>query len=275
MFLFSAEHFLNELERFEPDVVAASRHVVAKGRYDLDFFRLDEDAFKSSPAISLDYALMERTDKAVVVPANMGWSDVGSWISLWEIGPKDDRGNVVVGDVVIDGVRNSYVRTDGDHLVAALGVEDIILVVSDDVVLAAARDKAQDVKGLVEALVREGRSEPAAHRQIHRPWGSYRTLRAGPRFQVKELTLKPEARLSLQMHHHRAEHWVVVSGTARVTRGEETFLLRENQSTYIPLGVRHRLENPGTVPLHLIEVQSGGYIGEDDIVRFDDSYGRT
>jgi len=208
------------------------------------------------------------------VPAAMGWNDVGAWGALWEVGAKDGAGNVVIGDVMVDDVRNSYVRCEDGKLVAALGLDDIVLVVTDDAVLAASRERSQDVKRIVERLKLSNRPEADVHTKVYRPWGTYQSVDAGARFQVKRLIVKPGAKLSAQMHHHRAEHWVVVHGTAKVLRGEETVLLSENQSIYIPIGTVHRLENPGKVPLHLIEVQSGSYLGEDDIVRFQDDYGR-
>jgi mannose-1-phosphate guanylyltransferase/mannose-6-phosphate isomerase len=217
---------------------------------------------------------MEHTRRAAVVPVSMGWSDVGSWDALWEIGRKDESGNVVEGDVLAEDVSNSYIRAESG-LVAALGVEDLVVVAMPDVVLVAQRNRAQDIKKIVARLERDGRSELTAHRVVHRPWGSYASIHAGARVQVKHITVKPGAKLSLQMHHHRAEHWVVVHGTARVIRGDEQITLFEDQSTYIPMGTPHRLENPGKIPLHLIEVQSGSYLGEDDIVRFEDTYGRS
>jgi mannose-1-phosphate guanylyltransferase/mannose-1-phosphate guanylyltransferase/mannose-6-phosphate isomerase len=274
MFLFPAALALAELERFEPELVAACRNAVAGLARDLDFLRLPRDAFAAAPAKSIDYALMEKTDKAAVVPAELGWSDVGSWSALWDIGKKDERGNVAMGDVIVLDAKNSYIRSE-DRLVAAIGVEDLIVVATDDVVLVLPRDRAQDVKGLVDKLRASNRSEPAFHPRVYRPWGYYQTVHDGDRFQVKRITVKPGAQLSMQMHHHRAEHWIIVNGTARVTCGERTFLLSENESTYIPIGSKHRLENPGKVPLNLIEVQSGGYLGEDDIVRFEDQYGRA
>lgn len=273
MFLFSARRYLEELERFEPAMLAACRRALAEGRDDLDFFRLGEAAFGACAAKSIDYAVMERTAHAAVVPADLGWNDIGSWSALWEIGAKDADGNTLQGDVVTRDVTGSYIRADG-LLVAALGLENAVIVVTDDAVLATTRDRAQDVRLLVEDLKRRKRSEPDSHTTVYRPWGHYRTVDVGPAFQVKHLMVKPGAKLSLQLHNRRAEHWVVVSGTARVTRGDEVQTLGENQSTYIPLGTKHRLENPGDVPLRVIEVQSGSYLGEDDIVRFDDVYGR-
>jgi len=275
MFLFPAKLFLSELERFEPAVLAAARAALVAGSRDLDFFRLDKDAFAASPGTSIDYAVMERTEQAAVVAADMGWTDVGAWSALWDVGTKDPDGNVRLGDVLMHDTRNSYVRSDCDALVALVGLDDTIVVATDDAILVAARDRVQDVKVLVEQLKRDGRTEPLTHRRVHRPWGFYQSIHSGDRFQVKRLTVAPGARLSLQKHFHRAEHWVVVNGTALVTRGEEEILLRENESVYIPLGTVHRLENPGKVPLNLIEVQSGSYLGEDDIVRIDDTYGRA
>ena len=274
MFLFSARALLGEMKRLEPKMLAACEAAVARGRGDMDFFRLDEASFEASPAQSIDYAIMEKTSHAAVVPVDMGWSDVGSWQSLWDITAKNDAGNATQGDVMVEGVRNSYLRSDGP-LVAAVGVEDLVVVATTDAVLVAHRDATQDVKRVVDALEKAGREQHVQHRKVYRPWGSYESIDTGERFQVKRIVVNPGAKLSLQMHHHRAEHWVVVSGTARVVCGEKEFLLQENESTFIPLGTRHRLENPGKVPLHLIEVQSGTYLGEDDIVRFEDTYGRT
>ncbi|MBP2232948.1 mannose-1-phosphate guanylyltransferase/mannose-1-phosphate guanylyltransferase/mannose-6-phosphate isomerase [Azospirillum agricola] len=274
MFLFPAALLLAELERHAPAVVAAGREALEKGVSDLDFFRLDTDAFAKAPGISIDYAVMERTDRAAVVPCDIGWTDVGAWSALWDVGVKDDQGNVVVGDVLLDGARDCYVRSD-NHLTAVVGVENAVVVVVDDAVLVADRDHAQDVKRIVDRLKASGRGESVNHRKVHRPWGAYQSLHTGERFQVKSLTIAPGSRLSLQKHHHRAEHWVVVNGTALVTRDAEQVLVYENQSIYIPIGTIHRLENPGKVPLTIIEVQSGSYLGEDDIVRLEDSYGRN
>jgi mannose-1-phosphate guanylyltransferase/mannose-6-phosphate isomerase len=274
MFLFRADRYLAELERHHPAIVETCRRALAGAAADLEFLRLDAAAFAGCPSESIDYAVMERTDNAMVVPAAMGWNDIGSWDALWEVGTKDDAGNVVIGDVLVEDVRGSYVRCADGKLVAALGLDDIVLVVTDDAVLAASRERAQDVKRLVERLKLSNRPEADAHTKVYRPWGSYQSVDAGARFQVKRLIVNPGAKLSAQMHHHRAEHWVVVHGTAKVLRGEETVLLSENQSIYIPIGTVHRLENPGKVPLHLIEVQSGSYLGEDDIVRLQDDYGR-
>ncbi len=274
MFLFPAAKLLDELERHAPAVLAAARRAVEEGSADLDFFRLGEDAFAQAPSISIDYAVMEKTDSAVVVPCDLGWTDVGAWSALWEIGDKDTAGNVAIGDVALEAARNCYVRSEG-HLTALVGIEDTVVVVTDDAVLVAGKDKVQDVKAVVERLKRAGRPEPTIHRKVHRPWGSYQGVHAGDRFQVKCLTIAPGAQLSLQKHHHRAEHWVVVQGTALVTRNTEQIYVYENESIYIPIGAPHRLQNPGKVPLSIIEVQSGSYLGEDDIVRIEDSYGRN
>ena len=274
MFLFPVTKVLAELERFEPQVVAACRQALIGATSDLDFCRLEPLAFASAPSISIDYAVMERTESAVTVPADIGWTDVGAWSALWEIGAKDDHGNVEIGDVLSHDSHNCYIRSEG-MLTTAVGLEDTVIVVTDDAVMVAARDKVGEIKGLVEDMKRRGRNEPINHRKVHRPWGFYRGLHDGDRFQVKRLTVNPGAKLSLQLHYHRAEHWVVVNGTALITRGDEQVLLRENESVFIPLGTPHRLENPGRVPLDLIEVQSGAYLGEDDIVRLGDTYGRA
>ena len=274
IFMFRASRYLEELERLHPDMMAACERAVERGVRDLDFFRLDGDAFAAAPQGSIDTALMEKTKAAAVVPVEMGWSDVGSWATLWEIGEKDDAGNVVLGESSIIDVRNSYIRGEGP-LVAAIGVEDVVVIATRDAVLVVSRDRAQDVKMLVERLKADDWPEYHSHTTVYRPWGSYQTIDTGERFQVKRITINPGAELSLQMHHHRSEHWVVIKGTARVTRGEEKFLLEENQSTFIPVGAVHRLENPGETPLELIEVQSGDYLGEDDIVRLEDRYGRN
>ncbi|MFL9923671.1 mannose-1-phosphate guanylyltransferase/mannose-6-phosphate isomerase [Herbaspirillum lusitanum] len=274
MFLFKARDYLNELKEYRPQISAAVEEAVAKAYVDLDFCRLDEVAFAASPSESIDYAVMENTRRAVVVPADIGWSDVGSWSALWEVLPGDEAGNVVRGDVYLDQVANTLVRAES-RMVAVLGVEDLIVVETDDAVLIAHKDKVQDVKGIVDNLKSKKRTEHIHHKRVYRPWGSYESVDSGERFQVKRITVKPGEKLSLQMHHHRAEHWVVVSGAALVTRGEEVKLLSENESIYLPIGVTHRLENPGKLPLHLIEVQSGSYLGEDDIVRFEDIYKRA
>jgi len=274
MFLFSGRLFLEELAAFEPAIAEAARASVAAARRDLDFVRLDDASFKASPGKSIDYAVMEKTKRAAVVPASLGWSDVGAWSALWDIGVRDGAGNVIGGDVIALDTKHSYLRTSDGTLLATIGLDNVVVVVTRDVVLAMAKDRAQDVKMIVDELKKRGRSEAVTHTVVHRPWGSYQTVDLGPRFQVKRIIVKVGAKISLQKHAKRAEHWVVVSGTARVTRDEDSIVLRENMSTYIPVGAVHRLENIGSEPLHLIEVQSGGYLGEDDIVRLEDSYGR-
>jgi len=274
MFLFKAGLFLDELERFEPGLLSTCREAFAKGRKDLDFFRLDAESFAKAKTISIDYAVMERTDKAAVVPVEMGWRDIGSWEALWTAASRDDLGNATKGDVLHHGSRNSYLRSEGP-LVAAVGLDDMVVVATTDAVLVSHKSASQDVKRIVEQLERSGRELHTTHRKVYRPWGSYEGIDSGQNFQVKHITVNPGAKLSLQMHHKRAEHWIVVSGTAQVTCGDKVYPLEENQSTYIPLGEKHRLENLGPEPLHLIEVQSGSYLGEDDIVRFEDTYGRN
>ena len=274
MFVFTASTLLAELAAHAPAVLDAVRKAVAARKTDLDFIRLDPEAFAACPSISLDYAVAERTAHAAVVPAELGWSDVGSWTALWELGAKDAAGNVVLGDAVLAGAENCYVRSDG-MLVAVVGLKDAVVVVTKDAVLAADRAHAQAVKPLVDRLRAAGRKEAVAHNRAYRPWGFYESLIAGERFQVKRIVVAPGRKLSLQKHFHRAEHWVVVSGSALVTRDAETLLVHENESVYLPLGCVHRLENPGKIPLTLIEVQSGAYLGEDDIVRLEDTYGRT
>lgn len=271
IFLMPAAFYLEELRRLQPAMVDACERAIAEGRHDLDFFRLDSTAFGRAPNLSIDHAVMEHAEHAAMVPVEMGWSDIGSWRSLREVKNRDEAGNVTEGDVVLDRVRNSYVRGDG-HLIAAIGIEDLIVVATDDVVLVADSEYSADVGKLVTRL--RNRPERLHHKKVYRPWGFYQTVDIGERFQVKRIMVKPGAKLSLQMHHHRAEHWVVVSGTALTTCNGETRLLHENEATYIPVGATHRLENPGKVPVHLIEVQSGAYLGEDDIIRFDDNYGR-
>jgi mannose-1-phosphate guanylyltransferase/mannose-6-phosphate isomerase len=274
IFLFRAGAFLREVESLAPEIFSACQAAVERGSHDGDFFRLEAEAFRRAPDLSIDYAVMEKTSAAVVIPVEMGWSDVGSWSALWEIAGKDGSGNVVEGDAVLHEVRDTYLRSDGP-LLAAIGVSDMVVVATEDAVLVAPRERAQEVRAIVDRLKASGRTEHETHRLVHRPWGSYRTISLGDRFQVKEIIVKPGASLSLQKHHHRAEHWVVVEGTASVVRGEETLLLHENQSVFIPLGTKHRLSNPGKLQLRLIEVQSGSYLGEDDIVRFEDNYGRA
>ncbi|AKU22023.1 mannose-1-phosphate guanylyltransferase/mannose-6-phosphate isomerase [Massilia sp. NR 4-1] len=274
MFLFRADAYLKELTAFQPAIAGAAEQAVAKDYRDLDFCRLDEAAFTACPSDSIDYAVMEHTRHAVVVPASIGWSDVGSWSALWEVQPGDAQGNVTRGDVYLDNVSGSLVRAES-RIVAVVGVQDLVVVETNDAVLVAHKDQVQRVKQIVEHLKDKDRTEHLHHTKVYRPWGCYEGIDIGERFQVKRITVNPGGKLSLQMHHHRAEHWVVVSGTARVTCGDKVSLLTENESTFIPIGMNHRLENPGKVPLHLIEVQSGSYLGEDDIVRFEDVYQRT
>ncbi len=274
MFLLRADIYLSELETFAPAMLAAVRDALAKARTDLDFMRLDVEAFKTCPSDSIDYAVMEHTTRGVVVPLDCGWSDVGSWSSLWDVEAKDGQSNATSGDVLLHDTDNTYVRAES-RLVATVGVSDLIVVETSDAVLVANKSRVQDVKHIVTALKKQARSEAILHKRVYRPWGSYESLVAAGRFQVKRIVVNPGQQLSLQMHHHRAEHWIVVSGTAKVTCGETEFMLSEDQSTYIPLGNRHRLSNPGVIPLEIIEVQTGSYLGEDDIVRFQDVYGRS
>jgi mannose-1-phosphate guanylyltransferase/mannose-6-phosphate isomerase len=273
IFLLPAALYLRELERLKPALLDTCRAAVAKSKRDLDFVRLDKDEFAKAENISIDYAVMEHTPLAAVVPTEMGWNDVGTWDALWQIGHKDNAGNLATGDVLVEDSRNNLLRAESGML-AVLGVEDMVVVVTSDVVMVAKRDRAQDIKQLVARLENAGRTELKTHPLVHRPWGTYCSIHAGERVQVKHIMVKPGAKLSLQKHHHRAEHWVIVAGTARVTRDNEETILYEDQSTYIPMGTVHRLENPGKIPLHLIEVQSGSYLGEDDIVRIEDTYGR-
>lgn len=273
MFMFRASRFIEELRTHRPEIVTQCVAAIAGAKADLDFIRVDAQAFEECPSDSIDYAVMENTAHAWVVPLDAGWSDVGSWASLHDACDPDSAGNVTVGDVLLEDATNCYLYSES-RLVAAVGLADCVVVETKDAVLVAPRDRVQEVKKLVDRLKADGRYETSLHREVFRPWGSYDSVDQGERFQVKRITVKPGAKLSLQMHHHRAEHWIVVKGTARVTAGDETFLLGENESTYIPMGTTHRLENPGKVPLHLIEVQSGSYLGEDDIVRFEDTYGR-
>jgi mannose-1-phosphate guanylyltransferase/mannose-6-phosphate isomerase len=273
MFLFRAADFLNELQTLRPDILEASRAALDAATLDLDFVRLDPAAFEACPSESVDYAVMENTHCAAVIPADIAWNDIGSWTSLWDVAEKDAQGNAIRGDVMLENARNNFVRAE-TRMVALLGVSDLVVVETADVVLVAQKDQVQDVKKLVDRLKAENRCEHLVHKQVYRPWGWYEGIDEGDRFQVKRIMVKPGEKLSLQMHHHRAEHWIVVSGTASVTCGEAVMLLTENQSTYIPLGTSHRLENPGKIDLHMIEVQSGSYLGEDDIVRFEDIYKR-
>jgi mannose-1-phosphate guanylyltransferase len=274
IFLFRARAFLRELEKFAPEMLQACREAVEGGSHDGEFFRFEAEAFRCAPALAVDYAVMEKTESAVVVPVEMGWSDVGSWAALWEVAEKDPSGNVVEGDAILEDVKDTYIRSEGP-LVAGIGISGMVVVSTEDAVLVAPKNRAQEVRAIVDRLKLAGRAEHDTHRLVHRPWGSYRTISLGDRYQVKEIIVKPGASLSLQMHHHRAEHWVVVEGTASVIRGDEQLLLHENQSIFIPLGARHRLANPGKLNLRLIEVQSGSYLGEDDILRFEDTYGRA
>ncbi len=284
MFLMKASTWLHAVDQFNPEMLEQCQSAYDNGTADLDFYRVDGDSFSACPSDSIDYAVMEklgntkkdakRIFKGVVVPLDSGWSDIGAWSALWEVGNQNSEGNVLEGDVLLHDVNNSLIKAD-HRLVAAVGLNDLIVIETADAVLVANKSNAQDVKKIVDILKAQNREERVYHRQVSRPWGSYEGVTAGDRFQVKQIVVNPGAKLSLQMHHHRAEHWIVVKGTARVTRGDDTFLLSENESTYIPLGITHRLENPGTLPLEIIEVQSGSYLGEDDIVRFEDKYGRS
>lgn len=273
MFLFKASRYLEELAKHNPAILESTRKAWAAAARDTDFVRLDKQTFSQVPSDSIDYAVMEKTDAAAVVPLEAGWSDVGSWTALREVSNQDADGNAHHGDVIAIDCRNTFAY--GDRLIAMIGLEDVVVVETNDAVLVGKSEYMQQVKDVVARLKSEGRSEATWHRKVYRPWGAYDSIDNGERFQVKRITVKPGGTLSLQMHHHRAEHWIVVSGTAEVTRGDEVLLLAENQSTYIPLGVTHRLRNPGKLPLELIEVQSGSYLGEDDIVRFEDTYGRA
>jgi mannose-1-phosphate guanylyltransferase/mannose-6-phosphate isomerase len=273
MFLFRARRYLEELEKFAPDMAASCRASFTGAVHDLDFTRVDPVAFRDCRSESIDYAVMEKTSDAVMVPLQAGWSDVGNWTSLHEVTPHDAQGNALLGDVMVEDTHDSYLYS-ASRLVATVGLRDHVVIETKDAVLVAPKDRVQDVKKLVARLKAAGRYEHSLHREVFRPWGSYDSIDLGERFQVKRLKVHPGGVMSLQRHHHRAEHWVVVSGTARITRGEETYLLEENQSTYIPLGVTHRIENPGRIALHIIEVQTGSYLGEDDIERLEDRYGR-
>jgi len=274
MFLFRADRYLAELEKHRPDILEACQAAFSGREADLDFIRVSKEAFQACPDDSIDYAVMEKTEDAVVVPMDAGWSDVGSWSTLWEIQPRDANDNVCIGDVVLEDTSGCYFHSEG-RLIASLGLKDHVVVETDDVVLVADRHRVQDVKKLVSQLKAADRPEARLHRKVHRPWGTYEGVAMGERFQVKRICVNPGASLSLQKHHHRAEHWIVVKGTAMVNRGDDELMLTEDQSTYIPLGVTHRLTNPGRIPLELIEVQTGSYLGEDDIVRFQDTYNRV
>jgi len=273
IFLFGARTFLDEMERFEPAMLAHCKKAIAGAKHDLDFLRLDADAFGLIKANSIDYAVMEKTDRGAVMPVEMGWSDVGSWTALWDLGRKDRDGNVALGNVTTSTVTGSYLRSEGP-LLTVVGLSDVVAVATKDAVLVTSKALSQDVKTLVAELDRKGMSEIKTHSTVYRPWGSYQCIDGADGFQVKRIIVKPGQKLSLQKHARRAEHWVIVRGTARITRDNQVFELFANQSTYIPLGAVHRLENPGNDPLHLIEVQSGDYLGEDDIVRIEDTYGR-
>jgi len=273
MFLFSACQYLDELAQLQPEIYQCTRSAMQHIQSDMDFIRVDAEVFKDCPSDSIDYAVMEKTDHAMVVPLDAGWNDIGSWSSLWEVNDKDEQGNSVHGDVMLFDAYNNLAMSES-RLLAAVGVDDLIIVETKDAVMVASKDKSQEVKEIVERLKAENREESNFHRVVYRPWGCFDSVEEADRFKVKRISVKPGAKLSLQMHHHRAEHWIVVSGTARVQRGEETMLLSENESTYIHIGQKHSLENPGKVPLELIEIQTGSYLGEDDIVRFEDKYGR-
>lgn len=273
IFMMTAARWLEEIRRFRPDIADACMTAWHGGKRDMDFLRIDKESFGHCPGESIDYAVMEKTDNAVVIPLDAGWSDIGAWSSLWSVSQRDTDGNVQQGDVLALDTHNALLIAQ-HRFVAVVGLEDVIVVETADAVLVVHKDKAQDVKTIVSRLKETKRSEHISHRKVYRPWGAYEGVDVGERFQVKRITVNSGAALSLQMHHHRAEHWIVVKGTARVTRGDDVFLLTENQSTYIPLGTKHRLENPGATPLEMIEVQSGGYLGEDDIVRFEDKYNR-
>lgn len=274
MFVFRASRYLEELTRYQPEIVAACRKAVEFAQKDLDFIRLDSQAYATSPDKAIDYAVMERTERACVVAMEAGWSDIGSWASVWEVADKDTDNNATQGDVMLQDCEDCLVHGT-TRLITAVGMRNTVIVETADALLIMDTERAQDTKKLVEKLTKTKRSEASQHREVSRPWGSYDSIGSGKRFQVKRITVKPGAKLSLQMHHHRAEHWVVVKGTAKITNAEQDFLLTENQSTYIPVGVVHSLENPGKIPLELIEIQSGAYLGEDDIVRLQDRYGRT
>lgn len=274
MFLIKASRYLQELEKYCPEISAACKKALENTTSDNDFIRLDTDAFKLCPDESIDYAVMEHTTEAVVVPLDAGWNDIGAWSALWEVNDKDEHGNTTHGDSILQDTTNSLIH-GGERLVTTIGLDNVVIVDTKDALLVASKDKVQDVKQIVEQLKIEKRTEYKIHREVYRPWGKYDSIDNGKRYQVKRITVNPGEKLSIQMHHHRAEHWIVVSGTAKVTNGENTFLVTENESTYIPIGVVHALENPGKMPLEMIEVQSGSYLGEDDIVRFEDRYGRT
>lgn len=274
IFLFKASTMLAELERLHPAILSGCKTALNNAKQDLDFLRLDSKAIISDASLSIDYAVMEHTPHAVVVPVDMAWSDVGSWDSLWTISNKNQDGNVIIGDVMTQNVKNAYIRTD-NQLVSVLGLEDVIVVATEDAILVANKNQVHQIKAIIEQLKHSNRQELKSHRRVYRPWGYYQHIDLGERFQVKRIVVKPEQKTSTQIHYHRSEHWVVVEGIAKVTRGDETLLIHENESVYLPMGMKHRIENPGKIPLHLIEVQSGSYLGEDDIVRIEDVYGRA
>jgi len=274
MFAFKVDTFLSELEKFNPKMLACCKQALKAAKVDLDFVRLDKEIFSTCPADSIDYAVMEKTDKAVVIPLDAGWNDVGSWSALWDVTDKDAFGNAISGDVLTVDTHNSFIHAQS-KLVAVVGAHDLVVVETDDAVMISPKDRVQEVKEIVAQLKALGRSEANIHRKAYRPWGHYDLVDTGERHQTKRIVVKPGAKLSVQKHHHRAEHWVVVKGTALVTKGEEKLLITENESIYIPLGIVHCLENPGVIPLEIVEVQSGSYLGEDDIVRFVDQYGRV
>ena len=282
MFMMKASSWLDEMQRLQQPMLASCKEAFDKGESDRDFYRVDREIFSTCPSDSIDYAVMEKitgqagntAHPAAVIPLDAGWSDVGVWSTLWDVGEKDEAGNVIKGDVYAFNTSNSLLFSDKRHI-SSIGLDDVVVVETADAVLVAHKDHAQDVKLVVNRLKAEQRSEHLNHQLVYRPWGSYECIDCGERFQVKRITVNPGACLSLQLHHHRAEHWIVVKGTAQVTRGDDVFLVTENESTYIPLGVKHRLENKGAIPLEMIEVQSGSYLGEDDIVRFEDVYGRN
>jgi mannose-1-phosphate guanylyltransferase/mannose-6-phosphate isomerase len=274
MFLFKASRYLEELKKHSPEILLACEQSMEESTPDMDFVRVNIEAFQRCPDDSIDYAVMEKTDSSMVIPMDAGWSDVGSWSALWEVSKKDENNNVIIGDVISVNSANNYLHSN-NKLIAVVGIDNLVVVETKDAILVAHKEQVQDVKTIVNHLKAIGRTEHKIHREVYRPWGKYDSLDIGNRDQVKRITVKPGGKLSIQMHHHRAEHWIVVSGTAKVTNGDKTILLTENESTYIPIGQVHALENPGVLPLELIEVQSGSYLGEDDIVRFEDRYGRT
>jgi len=274
MFAFKAGTFLEELEKFQPDILAICKKSLDQSERDMDFVRLNKEVFLQCPDDSVDYAVMEKTDHAVVIPLDADWNDIGSWSALWDIADKDEQGNAMCGDILALDTKNSYLHSC-NKLITTVGIDNIVVVETEDAIMVVSKDRVQDVKTIVDHLKAENRTESDIHKKVYRPWGYYHSVDNGDRHQAKRIVVNPGAKLSLQKHHHRAEHWVVVKGTATVTKGDQKILLSENESTYIPLGVTHCLENPGVVPLEIIEVQSGGYLGEDDIVRFDDVYGRV